>query len=449
MASILSVAALDFFFVPPFFTLAIADVRFLVTFSVMLIAALTVSTLTLRVRGQADAALQRERTAAVLSAMGREFSQLADPAAIADVAIKYIDELVELRTSIMLRTSGTMDRVLGDRTLFQGERNLAVMRWVIEHVRPAGLGTETLPGASALFLPLGGAVQHLGVIACAPRAGEITVDQGQLLEIVVDRTAGALERVVLATQAVHERVRAESERTRSTLLAGISHDLRTPLVSIAGAASVLEDTNTKLDPNARRELLSSIREQAERLSRLVSDLLELTRLEACGFVVEKQWIPLEEVFDSAVRQCGPELVRENVQVDVPREVLSVPGDPVLIEHVIINLLENAAKYAGPASPIELSGWREQDGVVIAVEDRGPGVPRDAKERIFEKFYRAHDANRTGGAGLGLAVCKAIVVAHHGSIKAENRPQGGLEIRIELPIDREMPQPIDSTSHVMP
>jgi two-component system sensor histidine kinase KdpD len=262
-------------------------------------------------------------------------------------------------------------------------------------------------------------------------------EQLHLLETFASQTALAIERAILAEEAQAAQVRVEAERLRSSLLSSVSHDLRTPLTSITGAASTLLESDGGLTAASRRDLLETISEEAHRLNRLVQNLLEMTRLEA-GVQVKKDWHPLEEVVGAALSHLERLLREHPVRASLPKDLPLVPLDDVLIEQVLINLLENAVKYTPPGTLIEIGASAGDGAVTVEVADRGPGLPPGDVERAFEKFYRgAPEVAR--GAGLGLAICRAIVGAHGGRIWAENRREGGVAFRFTLPISGTPPQ----------
>jgi len=446
-AAVSSVAALDFFFVPPTFTFAVSDLSYIVTFGVMLVVALLVSTFTVRLREQAEEARQRERRTAALYAMGRQFVVETGVAEIARVAVGHVHELLGVEAIVLLADrQGVLTPCGGaEFALARDEQEMAVARWAFQHGRLAGHGTDTLPGSEALFIPLVGSAGHLGAfgIALGKRAEPPTPSQWQVVETFVAQTALALERALLVERAASARVAAETERTRSALLSAVSHDLRTPLASIAGAASALAGSG--LDEDARAELLATIREEAERLTRLIGDLLDLTRLESGDLTVKKEAYPLEEIVDSAVQRLSGALAGRPLERVQPEEVLVAPVDPVLLEQVLVNLLENAAKYTPAGSPIEVRLVTADESAVIEVADRGPGLPPGQEARVFERFYRVADSHRSRGTGLGLTVCEAIVRAHCGRIEAENRPGGGALFRVSLPLDRSTGRSVSRTA----
>jgi two-component system sensor histidine kinase KdpD len=435
VVAFLSILALDFFFVPPLYQFAVAQAHHLVTFAVMLLVAVAVSRRTVRMREQADSARERERRTAALFGMSRELSAEDEPVSIAESAIRHVHNLFDCDAAVFLRGDQGLERLAGDASgVLSSERELAVGRWVFDHGRPAGSGTDTLPASRALFLPLAGSRGILGVfgIDLSTRAEDLSPSQHQILETFVAQTALALERVHLGREASQARIAAETEALRSSLLSAVSHDLRTPLASITGSAQAMLDDRGRLTQESRRELLENIREEGDRLGRLVANLLDLTRLESGTIEIKREWCPVDEIVHSAIGRLSSLLEGRSVAVDLPDDVLLVPVDPVLVEQALVNLIENAAKYSDAGSPIEVSAEAGEFSVVFEVSDRGRGIPPGQERKIFEKFYRVGDGSREG-AGLGLAVVHAIVKAHDGSITAENRTGGGATFRFHLPV----------------
>lgn len=318
-------------------------------------------------------------------------------------------------------------RRTSDQPLAPAEEE-AIAQWVFDHGQRAGKGTDTLSGATALYLPL----KSCGVMAVVPTADLIrSPERFNQLEILAGQTALALERITTAAAVREAEVRMRTEQMRSSLLSAVSHDLRTPLASITGAASSLVDQGEKFTAGTRRELAESIADEAERLSRLVSNLLEMTRLESGGAELHSDWHSLEEIVGSTLHRLAKPLARHPVSVSIPGTLPLVRVDDVLIEQVLANLLENAAKYTPAGTALEIDARTEAGAVVVEVRDRGPGFPEQDLSRVFEKFYRGH-AEGTRGAGLGLAIAQAIVNAHGGRIEALNRADGGAIVRFTLP-----------------
>jgi len=433
VASILSVAALDFFFVPPVFTFAVSDVRYLFTFVVMLVVGLVTSGLAARIRTQAEAARLREQRTAALYAMSRELASTRGVDQLLIIAMRHISEVFRSQVVVLLPGAGGA-LVCADGGQFALDSNeLGVGKWVHEHHQPAGLGTSTLPGAAALYLPLQaprGPVGVLGIRPAAPHSLDAP-DQLHQLETFANQTALAIERAQLADEAQQAQVRMETERLRNSLLSSVSHDLRTPLATITGAATTMLENGAKLNDRTRQGLLESVREEADRLNRLVQNLLEMTRLESGALQLRKEWHPLEEVIGAALGRLGKELADRRVDTRVPPDLPLVPIDDVLIEQVLVNLLDNAVKYTPGGSPIRIIATSTGEAITVEVADHGPGLPRGEEDRVFEKFYRGMPGGR--GAGLGLAICQGIVKAHGGNIWAQNLPEGGVAFLFTLPL----------------
>ena len=440
LASVLSVAAFDFFFVPPYFTFAVSDSQYLVTFAVMLVVALVISSLAVRIRAQAESARERERRMAALYAMSRELAGARGVRELREVAVRHIAEV--FRTQVVMLLPQPDGRLAPDDAAEfpMDASELAVGQWVHEHGQVAGQGTDTLPGASALYLPLTGSRGSVGVLGLRPQDPRPLQAPEQLhqLEAFASQTALAIERARLAEDGERAQVRAETERLRNSLLSSVSHDLRTPLASITGAASTLLEDEARLDARTRRDLLETLHEEADRLNRLVQNLLEMTRLESGALQVQTEWHPVEEVVGAALGRFGKALAQRPVTTRVPPELPLVPMDDVLIEQVLINLIDNALKYTPAESPIEVTAEDAGGAVLIEVADRGPGLPPGEERRIFEKFHRTEGGPTVRGAGLGLAICRGIVQAHGGRIWAENRPGGGVTIRFTLPVKEAPP-----------
>lgn len=442
LATLLSVAAFDFFFVPPYFTFAVSDTEYLVTFAVMLVVALVISSLAVRIRAQAESARERERRMAALYAMSRELAGTRGARELREVAVRHIGEVFRTEVVVLLpQPDGPLAPAPGESAQFPMDTSeLAVGQWVHEHGQVAGLGTDTLPGASGLYLPLIGSRGTVGVLGLRPRDPRPLQAPEQLhqLEAFASQTALAIERARLAEDAERAQVRVETERLRNSLLSSVSHDLRTPLASITGAASTLLEHEAGLDARTRRDLLETLHEEADRLNRLVQNLLEMTRLESGALQLHSEWHPVEEVVGAALGRFGKALARRPVTTHVPSELPLVPMDDVLIEQVLINLIDNVLKYTPAESPIDVTAEDTGGAVLIAVADRGPGLPPGEERRIFEKFHRTEGAPTVRGAGLGLAICQGIVRAHGGRIWAENRPGGGVIVRFTLPVKEAPP-----------
>ena len=405
LASLLGVAAFDFFFVPPYFTFAVTELHHVLTFIVMLGVALVISGLTVRTRRQAQAAEDRERQTTALYAMSRELAEGSDVAALTAVAARHIGEVFDAEVA------------------------------VIDSERPDA-------GSAAVVLPLLGHKGPIGAAWVRPRRRGTLASPARRrqLETFVNQAALALERARLAAEAEEARVRAETERLRNALLTSVSHDLRTPLATITGAATTLLEGGARYDPSTRRELLESIRDEGDRLNRLVHNLLEMTRLESGTLRLRRDWHPLEEVLGAALGRLAGPLGGRQVAVTIAPDLPLVPIDDVLIEQVFLNLLENALKYSPERRPIRIVATATDTQVTVEIADAGHGLPAGAERRVFDKFTRAADGP---GAGLGLAICRGIVEAHGGRIWAQNLPEGGAAFFFTLPITADAPAAVPS------
>jgi len=438
LASLLSVAAFDFCFVPPQWTFAVADTQYLLTFLVMLLTGLVISTLTARVQFQAESARRRERRTAALYAISRELAATQNHEQIARIALKHVGEASDVRAVVLLpdRDRKLVPAGAQPDSLVLSQHDEAVARWVLEHGQTAGRGTATLPGAEGVYLPLTTSRGTVGVLGVAPSGAAQTLDLEQLhlLEAFAGLVALAIQRAELEAEADRIRLDIETERLRSSLLSAVSHDLRTPLSVITGASSTLLDSGQSLDAKVRRELAASILEESERLNRLVANLLDMTRLQAGALEVQKQWQPPEEVIGAALARLSRQLKDHPVATHIAPDLPFAPLDDLLVQQVLVNLLENAARHTPPGTPVEVSARQEGNSVLIEVADRGPGLPPGDPSRLFEKFYRAGDSASRMGAGLGLAICRGVVELHGGKIQAENRPGGGAAFRFSLPLE---------------
>ncbi len=441
MASILSVAAFDFFFIEPRYTLLVDDLQFLLTFVIMLVVGLLISTLTVRVCQQAETACQRERRMAALYGLSRELASKRGLKNLPRIAVRHIAEVFDSQTVILLPDhNGQLTVQAGEADRFQfdaSERQVA--QWVYDHRQTAGLGTNTLSGSKGLYFPLTASQRTVGVLGVRPAQPErvLSTEQFHLLETFANQTALAIERALLAEDAQHARIQVETERLRNTLLSSVSHDLHTPLATITSAASTLLEGEQPIDMTTRHDIVRVIYEEADRLNRLLSNLLDMTRLESGAIKIKKEWQALEEIVSAALNRLERYLNDHPVTIQFAPDLPLVPVDGMMIEQVFINLLENVIKYTAGGSSIDISARATDNEVIVDVADRGPGFLPEDVEQIFDKFYRAQPSAH-GGAGLGLAICRAIIEAHGGRIWAENRPGGGAVFCFTLPVGEAPP-----------
>lgn len=437
-ASLGSIALFDFLFVPPFGTFSVTDLDYIATFAVMLAVSLVTSYLTLRVRGQAEAARAREQRTGALYALSRELAAATAVDTLTAAARKHVDSALGVRSIVLLPApDGRLALPDGTTGSQLDERELSVARWVVDHGVAAGKGTDTLPAARGLYLPLTGGAGSAGVLGIfADESHDLQHPAArQLLDAFASQTALALERVLLATRNQQTQMEVEAERLRTALLSSLSHDLRTPLGAITGAASTLRDDAALIEPGARTELLETIMQEAGRMNRLIGNLLDMIRLETGALAVQPDFQPLEEVIGVALIRLDERLQGRPVETHLPSDLPLVAIDGILIEQVLVNLLENAIKYTPPGTPIEISAEGDDDFVTVTVADRGPGLPPGEERKVFDKFYRLPSTEAPSGVGLGLTICRGIVRAHGGRIWAENRQGGGLAVKFTLPVGR--------------
>jgi len=442
LAAVLGVAAFDFFFVLPYLTFSVSDTQYLLTFAVMLVVGLTISNLTAGMRQQARVASHREERMTALYGMTRELATAHAEEAILHIGVKHIAETFASQVVFLLPDAAGSIRHPARQSIHGSLHgaDLGVAQWVYDHAQLAGLGTDTLAGAEAHYMPLVAGREALGAVAILPANSRrlFVPEQHRLLEVFVNQIGLALERVRLAAQAGAAEMQMESERVRNSLLSAISHDLRTPLATIVGAASSLVEQDATLPPSTRVELARAIHDESRRMARLASNLLDMARLEGGGVTLDRQWYPLEELVGGVLARLESRPVERPVRVDLPSELPWIHVDAVLIEQVLENLLENAIKYTPQSTPITLSAQARPQEIEIAVADRGPGLAPGDESRVFDKFYRARPEGSQSGVGLGLTICQAIVEAHGGRIWAERNPPGGAVFRFVLPVVGEPP-----------
>lgn len=436
LTSILNVAAFDFCFVPPRYTFAVSDAQYLVTFAVMLIVGLVIASLMASVRQQTRVAAARERRTALLYAMSRELAITRGISQLAEVAVRHVAEVFQCRAVVLLPDADGKLHCPRDTPLEQSMRSpdLAIAQWVFDHGREAGLGTDTLPAAPALYAPLG--ERHTGVLAVLPsnrRRVELP-EQRHLLQTFAGQIGLAIERAQLAERTERVRIAAERESLRNTLLASISHDLRTPLAAIAGASGTLAEQGALMAESTRQALARSIEVKAREMSELITNVLDLLRFEVGHVVLRRDWEMLEDLVGAAVREVGERLSRQRLVIDLPSDLPAVWVDAALIVKVFLNLLDNVAKYTPPGTQVWVRAAPEGAWLRIRVEDDGPGLPPGDPERLFEKFQRGTGEGTAVGVGLGLAICRAIVQAHGGEIGARNRRGGGAQFEFTLPLN---------------
>lgn len=443
LASILSVLAFDFFFVAPRFSISVSDAQYLVTLLVMLAVSLFISSLASRMRHQANVAMLREARAGNLYMLGKELAAVLTLEQILEIGRRHLGAVFNAKTAFCLPDSADNVRAAqlseqDSHALPPAQIDPGVAQWVFDNGQPAGHGTATLPAAQALYLPLNATMRTRGVLAfVAEDPLQLSLPENrQMLEICSSQIAMAIERLHYAEVAQDALVTMESERLRNSLLSAISHDLRTPLTSLVGSADALARQPSL--GTEERAMAMTISEQSQRMSGLVENLLDMARLQSGGITLNRQWNSIEEVVGAALRLLHKTIGERRVDTRLPSDLPLVRFDAVLIERVFANLIENAVKYApaGETIVVEAVVVAADRMMEISVIDQGPGFPAGMEERAFEKFTRGDAESSTPGVGLGLAICRAIVDAHGGSIRSlPAHAGGGARVCFTLPLEQ--------------
>jgi two-component system, OmpR family, sensor histidine kinase KdpD len=433
MAAFLTVAAFDFFYVPPRFTFSVSDAQYLLTFAVMLVVALVIGQMTAGLKFQARVATLREARVQALYEMSRDLSGALLAEQIVEIAARFLKSEFEARAALMVADlQGRVTAPVPAPELPAGV-DAGIAQWAFDHEEAAGHGTNTLPASPILYLPLKAPMRMRGVLAIEPRnpARLAGPEQRRLLDTCASLLAISLERIHYVEVAQSTTVQMESERLRNSLLAAISHDLRTPLAALVGMADSLAMTDSSSDVR-RAELVRAMRQAALRMNSQVNNLLDMARLQSGQVQLSLQWLPLEEAVGSALHAMEGTLDPRRVHVSLPPDLPLLQVDAALFERVLCNVLENAVKFTPSDAPIEISAEVAGDRVRVMIDDHGPGLPKNREGAIFQMFERGRKESATPGVGLGLAICRAIVEAHGGSIAGLTRADGGARFTIELP-----------------
>ncbi len=435
LASFLSVGLFDFFFVAPQLSFAVSDVQYLLTFGVMLAVGLITGQLTAHLRYQARVAAEREARSRALFELTRELSGALQTEQVIEIAEASLSRELHGPARVMaldladkLGSPGAGD---GDAALDAPDAGTA--RWALDHGQAAGMATDTLPGSAWFYLPLQAPMRARGVLALRPRelSAVMQPERRAQLDTYASIIGQALERVHYVAVAQDALVHIESERLRNSLLSALSHDLRTPLAVVYGLADTLASLQAM--PAAGREIADSLRRESQRINAMVNKLLDMARLQSGAVELRREWQPIEEVVGSALQAMEPVLRSHPVRTEIAAGLPLIHLDAVLIERVLCNLLENAAKYTPAGSVVTIAASIDSDQLKLTVSDDGPGLPAGREEALFEKFARAKNESNIPGVGLGLAICRAIMQAHQGSIRAEAGPDGGASFVLSLPL----------------
>jgi two-component system sensor histidine kinase KdpD len=439
LSAVLNVAAFDFFFVPPRFSFAVSDVQYLLTFFIMLAVGLITGQLTAGLRFQARVASHREERAGSLYEIARDLSGAVQIDQVIKISRESIERTFRATAAILLPDqNGQIAMPLLGTSPSMADKllniEIGIAQWAFDRGQPAGFSTDTLPGSEILYIPLRAPTRARGVLAVKANNRRLLriPEQRQLLDTFAALIAIALERVHYVGVAQDALITMESERLRNSLLAALSHDLRTPLTVLVGLAESLSLTKPVLSA-VQRETAAAITEEAHRMSALVSNLLDMARIESGGVKLNLEWQPLEEVIGTALHATRGILKQHRIEVRLPPDLPLVRFDALLIERVLVNLLENAAKYTPAGRTVTIAAEVAGDDLSVSVWDNGPGLPIGREDAVFEKFTRGHRESATPGVGLGLAICRAIIESHGGKIRGLNRSGGGASFNFTLPL----------------
>lgn len=442
VAAVAGFLALNFFFTEPRHTFAIADMQNALTVFYFLVAAIIASDLAVRLKTQAEATRRQAAHTENLYHFNRRLAAAADLDEVLRATAEHLAATADGDGAVLLAEAGRLEVVAAAPVTAQPDAiSLAAAEWAWRNREPAGCGASTAAKASWLFIPLRASHRVLGVSGVSS-AVAIAPETRRLLQALVDQAAIAIERATLAVNITGVRVEAERERLRAALLSSLSHDLRTPLASILGAASSLQAYGEALDPAARRELTQTVQEEAERLNRFVQNLLDMTRIGAGDLKPRADWVDAADVIDGALTRSRAALQDRPLMIDIDPALPLLRADPLLLEQVFVNLLDNAGKYAPPRTAVTLGAHAVDGWMEIIVADGGPGIAACDRERVFDMFFRLESGDaRPAGTGLGLAICRGIVEAHGGTITAEEGERGiGARIVVRLPTPPAPPEP---------
>jgi len=435
LAAFLGVLAFDIFCVPPYLTFAVADTEYLITFVALFAVGVIISTLVSKAREQADTVMEREAQTDSLYHLSRDLAAAADAESLMEAVLSNMRESLNAKVAVILPERDKMKVAAASKGLHPSVKEIAVADWAFRNRKAAGHGTETLGSAELLHIPLQASGNLLGVLGInlETEAEYRSLQTRRLVDAFASQTAMALERVQLSHQAEQAQILQARENLERALLNSISHDLRTPLVSITGALDTLRERVHTLADEARLDLLDTAWEEAERLNRFVGNLLDMTQLEAGAVKLRRELCDVQDLVGCALAAMERRLGTRKVDLHVPSTLPPIRMDMTLMTQVLVNLLDNSLKYSPAASLIEITARADARWLSIEVADRGPGIPARDLKRVFEKFYRIPVPEGMAGTGLGLSICKGIVEAHGGAIRAENLTGGGLKITVVLPL----------------
>lgn len=453
LSSLLGVSAFNFFFVPPIFTFAVGNMQHLFILIVFFLVALVTSTMATKLRDELEKATEREKRTLILYALSREIAAEADLEKVFRIFVGKVTEILNGAAVMLIQdpNAGTLNRTAAspEDAVFD-EKEYAIAQWVLEHGQPAGRGLGIFEGGHSLFFfPIKAEDKILAVLGIRPNMEHTTLssEQRQLIETLTNLAAVAIVRLQLAKEAEQAKWLTESEKLHRTLLNSISHDFRTPLASITGAVTSLLAEGSVYSPETREIFLHTIKEEAHRMNRFIENLLDMVRLESGTLKLNMKWCDIQDIIGVVLRETRDTLQGHRLQINIPQDLPSVKADFILIEQVIINLLENAAKYSFPRSTITISALFRDKTLLLTVADPGPPVPKTEQEHVFNKFYRLRSSRPASGTGLGLSICKGIIEAHGGNIAVDSSPEYGNRFTFSLPANEELSEQRDVTEGI--
>ena len=433
--AILGVLAFDFFLVPPYLALTVADVQYVFTFVGLLAAGLVVGTLASRMREQAIQARRREAQTAALYRLAADLADSTGFDALLQAIRKNVKQIVNCGVAIYLPAGDALALASHDPGFPASEGEKGIARWAYENGSMAGGSPDEATKRKTRYLPFKTSAGVIGVLGVCLRKGAegLTQDEEDLLNALVSQAAVAIQRASLAEQSRHMELMRQTEKLQSALMSSISHDLRTPLVSITGTLSTLQEDDPALDDATRKDLIENASEEADRLNRIVGNLLDLTRMEAGTLRVSKRPCDLRDVLGASLEQLRDRIGDRTVRVAIPKDFPEIPMDYSFMMKAFYNLLDNAVKYSPQDSPIDIGARVKPHEAEIEIRDRGTGIPVGDLARIFERFHRAEKTQRVAGTGLGLSISRGIIEAHGGRIAARNNADSGATFVVTLPL----------------
>ena len=446
MASILSVLAFDYFLIPPYLSFAVSDVQYFFTFIGFLIVGLVISTLASETRQQAIKAQEKEAQVTMLYRLSKDLA-VSDSLEEALRTIRMnVEQIFNCYTAIFLPAppageaggpaGSGIELSSSDSEFPIEEHERTIAAWVFKNEKEAGWSTGILPAAKARYLPLKTSQGVFGVLGVFFKDGKEGLDsrENSLLSALASQAAVTIQRIKLFEVSRHLELARKTEKLQAALLNSISHDLRTPLVSITGALSSLLQDSSSFDARMRKELLETAYEESGTLNRLVGNLLDMTRVEAGTLKINARPCDLRDVIGTSLQALKDKLEKRDVRINISQNIPEIPMDFTLMMRVFVNLADNAVKYSNQDTPIEIAAKLRDNEIEIEVKDKGFGIPEEDITRIFDKFYRAVKPRQVTGTGLGLSICKGIVEAHGGRIFARNNSDKGATLTVILPLE---------------